>query len=65
MIEVKGIGKTFQSGARATTALAPLDLRIEDGEFVSFIGPSGCGKSTLLNMHDRGHRRAFVWGDHA
>ena len=50
MIEIRGIGKTFHSGARSTTALAPVDLRIEDGEFVSFIGPSGCGKSTLLNL---------------
>ena len=50
MIEIRGVGKTFHSGPRSTAALAPVDLRIEGGEFVAFIGPSGCGKSTLLNM---------------
>jgi NitT/TauT family transport system ATP-binding protein len=50
MIEVRGVGKTFRSGARTTVALGEVDLSIGDGEFVSFIGPSGCGKSTLLNM---------------
>jgi NitT/TauT family transport system ATP-binding protein len=50
MIEIQGVAKTFRSGARTTVALGEVDLRIGDGEFVSFIGPSGCGKSTLLNM---------------
>ena len=34
----------------AVTALADINLTIEDGEVVALIGPSGCGKSTLLSI---------------
>jgi len=31
-------------------AVDQLDLRVEKGEFFSFLGPSGCGKTTSLRM---------------
>jgi len=45
-IEIRGVSKRYGR----TTALAPIDLRVERGEFVVLAGPSGCGKSTLINM---------------
>ena len=45
-ITLEKVSKTFGD----TEVIPPLDLKIEDGEFVVFVGPSGCGKSTLLRM---------------
>jgi len=45
-IELKQVQKTFGD----VEVIPPLDLEIEDGEFVVFVGPSGCGKSTLLRL---------------
>lgn len=50
MIELKGIGRTFQVGTEAVHALQAIDLTVRDGEYLSVMGPSGSGKSTLLNI---------------
>ena len=49
-IDLKGAEITFKApkGGKIE-ALAPTNLVIEAGSFISLIGPSGCGKSTLLN----------------
>lgn len=47
VVEILSAEKVFANGTRG---LAPIDLTIREGEFVSLIGPSGCGKSTLLKL---------------
>jgi NitT/TauT family transport system ATP-binding protein len=46
-VEILSAEKIFADGTRA---LAPIDLTVGDGEFLTLIGPSGCGKSTLLKL---------------
>ena len=50
VIDARGVGKTFESQAGVTEALADVTLSVAAGELVSIIGPSGCGKSTLLRI---------------
>ncbi|MFM0695475.1 sn-glycerol-3-phosphate ABC transporter ATP-binding protein UgpC [Paraburkholderia graminis] len=46
-IVCKGLTKRYDGGP---PVLHPLDMEIDDGEFVVLLGPSGCGKSTMLRM---------------
>ena len=51
MIRLAGITKVYPMGADVTvTALAGIDLSIDEHEFVAIMGPSGSGKSTLMNI---------------
>jgi multiple sugar transport system ATP-binding protein len=45
-IELRQVEKKFG----ALHAVKPLDLTINNGEFVVLLGPSGCGKTTTLRM---------------
>jgi putative ABC transport system ATP-binding protein len=50
VIDIRGITKSYKMGDIEVHALRGVDLKIEEGEFVSIMGPSGSGKSTLMNI---------------
>ena len=50
MIKTENLTRTYGKGDGKVTALAGVDITINDGEMVAIIGKSGSGKSTLLNL---------------
>ncbi len=50
IVELRGVGKDYVSGAGVVRALRDVDLTIRAGEFVAIVGTSGSGKSTLMNI---------------
>jgi len=51
-LELIHLDKTYLSkeDGKEIVALKDIDIKIEEGKFVSLIGPSGCGKTTLLRI---------------
>ena len=50
MIELRGVEKSYDSGAGKTYVLRRIDMDVREGEFITVMGPSGSGKSTLLSI---------------
>lgn len=46
LLDLSAVAKTFGD----QVVLAPTELDVTEGSFVSIVGPSGCGKSTLFNI---------------
>lgn len=49
-LELKGVGKSFDSGSGKIHVLQDLNLTVPRGSFAAIMGASGSGKTTLLNI---------------
>jgi putative ABC transport system ATP-binding protein len=50
LLELKNIFKWYNVGGNRTFILKDVNLKVDEGDFISIMGPSGSGKSTLLNV---------------
>ena len=51
LLKIEDIHKTFEAGTvNENHVLKGLDLKVEEGDFISVIGGNGAGKSTLMNI---------------
>ncbi|MFT3884903.1 MAG: ABC transporter ATP-binding protein [Flavobacteriales bacterium] len=50
LLQTIALTKTYRTDTVETSALAGVDIAVQEGEFAAIMGPSGCGKSTLLNL---------------
>jgi nitrate/nitrite transport system ATP-binding protein len=49
-LNIDHVGITFPTDNGPLTVLEDVNLKVNEGEFISLIGHSGCGKSTVLNI---------------
>lgn len=49
-LEATNLTKIYRRGSEEISAVHSASLKVNKGDFVSFIGPSGSGKTTLVNL---------------
>jgi ABC-2 type transport system ATP-binding protein len=49
-IEVEDLGKVYQAGRTATTALGGVSFAVQRGEILGLLGPNGSGKTTTVRI---------------
>ena len=50
ILDLRQVGKIYQSGNRSLTVLDQINFSVEAGSTLSIVGPSGSGKTTLLGL---------------
>ncbi|MGL4357881.1 ABC transporter ATP-binding protein [Cetobacterium sp.] len=50
ILELKNICKNYSTKSETLEIIKNLNLKIEEGDFISILGQSGSGKTTLLNL---------------
>jgi putative ABC transport system ATP-binding protein len=50
LLDMRGVCKTYSTGAFDVPALRGIDLRVAAGDYLAIMGPSGSGKSTLMHI---------------
>ena len=50
LVEIRGLGRSFDTGGGTIEVLRGLDLDIAEGDRIAIVGQSGVGKSTLLHI---------------
>lgn len=50
LVEIRGLGRSFETGGGRIDVLSDLDLDIAEGDRIAIVGQSGVGKSTFLHI---------------
>ena len=50
ILEIKDLYKNYQTIEKEIIVLHNINIKVNDGDFISIVGPSGAGKSTLLSI---------------
>ena len=50
LVEISGLGRSFETGGGQVDVLSGLDLVVQEGDRIAIVGQSGVGKSTFLHI---------------